>query len=185
MIFEYILKNHGLDPKKDLNIIQNIDFGITAEAFSSGKGDYTIEFEPAAESLELEGKGKIVASMGVESGMVPYTAFSAKKSYIEKNQDTIQKFTYAIQDGLDYVNRHSPSEIAKVIQPQFEETDLETITKIVERYYEQDTWKEDTIFEKKSFDLLQDILIEAGELDKEVPYEKLVTTQYSKEASDW
>lgn len=182
MIFEYILKNHGLDPKKDLTIIQNIDFGITAEAFLSGQGDYTIEFEPAAESLEMEGKGKIIASMGLESGMVPYTAFSAKKSYIEKNADTIQKFTYAIQEGLDYTNSHSPAEIAKVIQPQFEETDLETITKIVERYYEQDTWKENTIFEKKSFDLLQDILRQAGELDQEVPYERLINTEYAKEA---
>lgn len=185
MIFEYILKNHGLDPKKDLTIIQNIDFGITAEAFLSGQGDYTIEFEPAAESLEMGGKGKIIASMGLESGMVPYTAFSAKKSYIEKNADTIQKFTYAIQEGLDYTNSHSPAEIAKVIQPQFEETDLETITKIVERYYEQDTWKENTIFEKKSFDLLQDILRQAGELDQEVPYEKLINTEYAKEAASY
>lgn len=182
MVFEYILKKNGLDPKTDLNIIQNIDFGLTSQAFSSGEGDYTIEFEPAATALELEGVGKVVASLGVESGKVPYTAFSAKKSYIEKNPEIIQGFTNAIQKGLDYVTSHTPKEIAEVIQPQFAETDKEKLIMIVTRYYEQDTWKEDLIFEEKSLTLLQDILDEAGELSKRVPYEDIITTDFAKKA---
>lgn len=182
MIFEYILTQKGIDPNKDMNIVKNIDFGYTAEAFSSGEGDYTVEFEPAAEALELEGKGKIVASLGVESGMVPYTAFSAKKSYIKKNPETIQSFTNAIQKGIDYVATHSPEEIAKVIQPQFKETDSKVLEAIVERYYQQDTWKEDTVFKEESFTLLQDILKKSKVLEQTVPYEDLVTTKYSEEA---
>lgn len=182
MIFEYILTQKGIDPDKDMNIVKNIDFGYTAEAFSSGEGDYTVEFEPAAEALELEGKGKIVASLGVESGMVPYTAFSAKKSYIKKNPETIQSFTNAIQKGIDYVATHSPEEIAKVIQPQFKETDSKVLEAIVERYYQQDTWKEDTVFKEESFTLLQDILKKSKVLEQTVPYEDLVTTKYSEEA---
>ena len=182
MIFEYILTQKGIDPDKDINIVKNIDFGYTAEAFSSGEGDYTVEFEPAAEALELEGKGKIVASLGVESGMVPYTAFSAKKSYIKKNPETIQSFTNAIQKGIDYVATHSPEEIAKVIQPQFKETDSKVLEAIVERYYQQDTWKEDTVFKEESFTLLQDILKKSKVLEQTVPYEDLVTTKYSEEA---
>lgn len=182
MIFEYILTQKGIDPDKDMDIVKNIDFGYTAEAFSSGEGDYTVEFEPAAEALELEGKGKIVASLGVESGMVPYTAFSAKKSYIKKNPETIQSFTNAIQKGIDYVATHSPEEIAKVIQPQFKETDSKVLEAIVERYYQQDTWKEDTVFKEESFTLLQDILKKSKVLEQTVPYEDLVTTKYSEEA---
>lgn len=182
MIFEYILTQKGIDPDKDMNIVKNIDFGYTAEAFSSGEGDYTVEFEPAAEALELEEKGKIVASLGVESGMVPYTAFSAKKSYIKKNPETIQSFTNAIQKGIDYVATHSPEEIAKVIQPQFKETDSKVLEAIVERYYQQDTWKEDTVFKEESFTLLQDILKKSKVLEQTVPYEDLVTTKYSEEA---
>ena len=182
MIFEYILTQKGIDPDKDMNIVKNIDFGYTAEAFSSGEGDYTVEFEPAAEALELEGKGKIVASLGVESGMVPYTAFSAKKSYIKKNPETIQSFTNAIQKGIDYVATHSPEEIAKVIQPQFKETDSKVLEAIVERYYQQDTWKEDTVFKEESFTLLQDILKKSKVLEQTVPYDDLVTTKYSEEA---
>ena len=182
MIFEYILTQKGIDPDKDINIVKNIDFGYTAEAFSSGEGDYTVEFEPAAEALELEGKGKIVASLGVESGMVPYTAFSAKKSYIKKNPETIQSFTNAIQKGIDYVATHSPEEIAKVIQPQFKETDSKVLEAILERYYQQDTWKEDTVFKEESFTLLQDILKKSKVLEQTVPYEDLVTTKYSEEA---
>ena len=182
MVFEYILKKNGIDPTKDLTIVQNIDFGLTAQAFASGQGDYTIEFEPGATSLETEGAGTVVASLGVDSGKVPYTAYSAKKSYLEKHPDTIQKFVNAIQKGLDYVNSHTPEEIAKVIQPQFKETELVTITAIVTRYYEQDTWKVNLIFEEESFTLLQNILEEAGVLKERVPYEELVTTTFAKEA---
>lgn len=183
MVFEYILKKNGLDPKADLSIDQSINFGLTAAAFTSNDADYTVEFEPFATGLEVEGSGYVVASLGEDSGYVPYTAYSAKKSYMEQNPELIQSFTNAIQRGLDYVNSHSSEEIAKVIQPQFKETDLEKITLIVERYKAQDTWKGDTVFEKESFELLQNILEEAGELDARVPYETLVTTDFAKEAA--
>lgn len=182
MVFEYILKKQGMSPTEDINIVQNIDFGLTSQAFASGQGDYTMEFEPAATALELEGVGKVVASLGVESGKVPYTAFSAKKSYIEKNPEVIQKFTNAIQRGMDYVGSHTPEEIAKAIAPQFKETDEKTLVMLVTRYYEQDTWKDNLIFEEESLTLLQDILEEAGELQKRVPYEDVITTKYAKEA---
>lgn len=183
MLLEYILKKNGIDPKKDLEIVQNIDFGSTAAAFSSGIGDFTAEFEPTATSLETSGTGYVVASLGVDSGYVPYTAYSARKSYIEKNPEIIQSFTNAIQKGIDYVNTHTSEEIAQVIAPQFTESDVATITKIVTRYKDQDTWKSDTIFEKKSFELLIDILKSSGELSEDVPYDKLVDTSFAKKAA--
>ncbi len=125
----------------------------------------------------------MVASLGTDSGYVPYTAYSAKSSYIKEHAQTLQAFTNALQKGMDYVNSHSPEEIAKVIQPQFEETDLETITTIVKRYADQDTWAETLIFSEDSFNLLQNILEEAGELEKRVPYEDLVTTEFAEKAA--
>ena len=183
MVFEYILKQNGIDPETDLEINQNIDFGSTAAAFSEGQGDFTVEFEPGATTLESEGKGYVVASLGEDSGYVPYTAFSAKQSYIDENPDVIQGFTNALQKGMDYVQDHTPEEIAAVIEPQFPETDLETITTIVTRYYDQDTWKSNLIFEESSFDLLQDILESAGELEERVPYDDLVTTKFAAAAA--
>lgn len=182
MVFEYILKQNGIDPDKDLEINQNIDFGSTAAAFSEGQGDFSVEFEPHATSLEKAGKGYVIASLGEDSGYVPYTAFCAKGSYIEENPDVIQSFTNALQKGMNYVQSHTPEEIAKAIAPQFEETDIDTITTIVTRYYDQDTWKSDLIFEKESFDLLQDILDSAGELSKRAPYKDLVNTEFAKKA---
>lgn len=182
MVFEYILKQNGLDPAKDLSIDQSIDFGSTAAAFSGGKGEFTVEFEPAATTLEKNGDGYVVASLGVDSGYVPYTSYSAKTSYIEKHPEIIQAFTDGLQKGVDYVNSHTAEEIAKVIQPQFKENDLDTITTIVERYQSQDTWKENLVFEKESFELLQDILESAGELEERADYDDLVTTVYAKEA---
>lgn len=183
MLFEYILKKNNISPIDDLNILQNVDFGSTAAAFTSGIADYTVEFEPAATLLEQQKEGYVVASLGTDSGYVPYTAYCANKSYIKKHPDIIQGFTNAIQKGLDYVNSHTSKEIAEVIAPQFPETDLATITTIVDRYKSQDTWKEDTIFEQNSFELLKDILKQAGELGKDVPYEQLVTTEYSRKAA--
>ena len=183
MVFEYILKENGLDPASDLEINQSIDFGSTAAAFTDSEADYTVEFEPHATSLEAEGKGYVVASLGEDSGYVPYTAFCAKQSFIKENEAAIQGFTNALQKGMDYVNSHTPEEIAKVIQPQFKETDLDTIVTIVTRYYEQDTWKSDLVFEKESFELLQDILDSAGELETRAPYKDLVTTKFAEEAA--
>ena len=183
MVFEYILKKNGIDPAKDLTIDQSISFGLTAAAFTSNDSDYTVEFEPFATALEQEGNGYVVASLGKDSGYVPYTAYSAKKSYLEKHPEIIQRFTNAIQKGLDYVNTHSAAEIAETIKPQFQETDTEKIKIIVERYKEQDTWKGNTVFEKESFELLENILEEAGELDTRVPYEDLVNTGFAKEAA--
>lgn len=184
MVFEYILKQNGIDPFKDLTIDQSIDFGSTAAAFSSGLGDFSVEFEPAATALEQEGTGFVVASLGVDSGYVPYTSYSAKTSYMEENPEIIQKFTNALQKGLDYVQKHSPEEIAAVIAPQFPENDLETITTIVSRYHTQDTWKANLIFEKESFELLQDILDTAGELNQRVDYENLVNTKFAEAAQN-
>ena len=185
MVFEYILKKNGIDPQKDLTIDQSIDFGSTAAAFTGDdSAAYTVEFEPSATILEKEGAGYVVASLGEASGYVPYTSYSAKASYMKENPEIIQKFTDALQKGMDYVQSHTPEEIAEVIAPQFKETDLETITAIVKRYYDQDTWKENLIFEKDSFELLQDILEDAGELTDRTAYENLVHTEYAQKACE-
>ncbi len=183
MVFEYILRKNNIDPAADLRIDQSIDFGSTAAAFSGGDADFTVEFEPHATLLEQKGDGYVVASLGEDSGYVPYTAFSAKKSYIEKNGNVIQAFTNALQKGMDYVQSHSPEEIADVIAPQFAETDKQALVTIVARYYDQDTWKDNLIFEKESFDLLQNILEDSKVLSERVPYENLVNTSFAETAA--
>lgn len=185
MVFEYILKQNGIDPTTDLTIIDNIDFGYTAAAFTgSTEYDYTVEFEPSATALESEGDYYVVASLGIDSGYVPYTAFCAETSYIEENPDIIQAFTNAIQMGINFCNQASAAEIAEIISPQFSETDLETITTIVARYDEQDTWKDTLVFEEDAFELLQDILDSAGQLSGRVDYDELVITDYAINASE-
>ena len=181
MVFEYILKQNGITPS-DVNIVQNIDFGSTAAAFSGGQGDFTVEFEPHASLSEQQGAGYVVASLGEASGYVPYTAYCVRKSYLNDHQTIIQGFTNAIQKGLDYVNSHSAEEIAHVISPQFTDTDEKTIATIVDRYKQQNTWNDNTIFRQESFDLLQDILMDANELEERVPYEDLIITRFSENA---
>lgn len=183
MVFEYILRKNGILPS-EVNIDQSIDFGSTAAAFSGGQGSFSVEFEPHATALEQKGDGYIVASLGVDSGYVPYTGFFAKLSYLDANSGTVQSFTDALQRGMDYVNSHTAEEIAAVIAPQFAETELETITTIVNRYLTQDTWKTDLIFTEEAFLLLQNILEESGELPERVPYEELVTTEYAGKAAE-
>ena len=185
MVFEYVLAQKGID-KKDVNINQSIDFGSTAAAFSGGQGDYTIEFEPSATLLEQKGDGYVVASVGTESGYVPYTSYSVKQSYLKTHGATVEKFTKALQKGMDFVQTHTPEEIAEVIAPQFAETELETITAIVRRYYAL-VWgnpdADEGTIEGNIGRSPKDILEQAGELEKKAPYKTLVTTKYAEEAA--
>lgn len=183
MVFEYILSQNNIN-KSDLTIDQSIDFGSTAAAFSGGQGDFTLEFEPHATALEEKGDGYVVASLGEASGYVPYTSFSAKKSFMEANPDIISAFTKALQKGMEYCDTHTPAEISKVIKPQFPETDLSTIETIVSRYATQDTWKTDLVFTEDAFLLLENILMDAGELQSPLPYEDLVNTTFAEQVAN-
>lgn len=182
MVLEYILKKNNLIPYEDMEIITNLAFTATAGSFVSGTGDYTVEFEPSASTIENEGRGYVIASLGTSSGKVPYTNYMATKEYIEKNPEAIQKFTNAIYKGQLWVKDHSPEEIAEVIKPQFVDTDQALLAQIVKRYKDQDTWKYDPVFEEKSLNLLQNILESAGELDKRVDYNTLANTDFAKKA---
>lgn len=182
MVLEYVLKQKGLEIGKDVEIINNISFESTAGAFSADIGDYTVEFEPTASNLEASGKGHVVASLGTESGYVPYTVYMARKSYMVDNADTIQKFTNAIYKAQLWTDSHTSEEIAEAISSFFTESDKETLTKIVERYKSQDTWKTNPIFEENSLNLIEDIMENGNELEKRVPYSDLITTDFAEKA---
>ena len=182
MTLEYIIRKNGLTPGKDVNVDTAVQFNLMAGAFTGGQGDYVTLFEPTATMMEKEGKGYILASLGKESGEIPYTAYFAKKSYIEKNKDTIQKFTNAIYKGQLWVDSHTPEEIAKVIKPSFPDTEESLLAKVAKNYKDYDAWNKEPILKKESLDLLQKVMQEAGELKKTAEYDKLVNTEFAKEA---
>lgn len=176
MVGEYVLKKHGIDPKTDLNLIQNVDFANIAPAFASGTGDFVQLFEPTASVFEKEGKGHIVASFGTESGHVPYTTFMAKQSFMKENKQAIEKFTRAIYKAQVWVKSHSAKEIAEVIKPQFEDTDLAIIETVVDRYKSQGSYATDPVLDEEEWNNLQNIMKKAGELPKRADYKTLVNT---------
>lgn len=182
MVLEYILKKNGLDPKKDLEIITNLDLSATAGAFVAGTGAYTTEFEPGATTLEADGNGYVVASLGVDSGYVPYTVYITTESAIAEKRDLMQGFTNAIYKGQKWVEEHTAAEIAEVIHPQFAETDMDMLTKIIERYQSQDTWKTDPIFSEDALRLIEDILREGGQYDGELEYSAIANTELAQKA---
>lgn len=184
MTFEYLLKEKGIDPKNDLNLDDSIQFSLMAGAFSGSDAEYVTLFEPTASMIEQEQKGYILASIGLESGEIPYTAYCAKKSYIGENEDVIQRFTNAIQKGLTWVNEHSAEEVAKSILDAFPDTDLPLLTTVVQRYKDIDSWKTNSVLEQSDFDKLQTIMESAGELNKKAPYEKVVNNQYAEVAKN-
>ena len=174
MTLEYALKENGIDPKKDVNINTSIEFASMGGAFIGGEGDFVTLFEPNALELEKEGYGYVVASLGELGGIVPYTSYSARISYIEENKELIEDFTKAIQKGINYVHNHSDEEVAKAIVDQFPDTSVKDIAKVVKRYRDIDAWPETTEFSEDSFNHLQDIMIDYGAIDKKVPYAKLM-----------
>lgn len=174
MTLEYALKENGINPKKDVNINTSIEFASMGGAFIGGEGDFVTLFEPNALELEKEGYGYVVASLGELGGIVPYTSYSARISYIEENKELIENFTKAIQKGIDYVHNHSDEEVAKAIINQFPDTSIEDIAKVVKRYRNIDAWPKTTEFSEDSFNHLQDIMIDYGAIDEKAPYAKLM-----------
>ncbi|MTH54458.1 PhnD/SsuA/transferrin family substrate-binding protein [Bacillus mangrovi] len=183
MAGEFVLKKNGIDPQKDLNLIQNIDFANVANAFASGTGDYVQLFEPTASLFEKEGKGHIVASFGTESGLVPYTTFMTKKSFIDEKGDAVQKFTNALQKAQTWVEDHSAKETAAAIEEFFEDTDPELIETVVNRYKEQGSFAQNGILDEAEWENLQTIMEEAGELPKHIDHRTLVNTSFAEKAA--
>ncbi|NMH67236.1 ABC transporter substrate-binding protein [Bacillus sp. RO3] len=184
MVGEFVLKQNGIDPQNDLNLIQNIDFANIAGAFASGTGDYVQLFEPTASIFEQEGKGHIVASFGTESGHVPYTTFMAKDSYMNENKDTVEKFAKALYKAQQWVEENSARDIAKVIEPYFEDTELSLIETVVDRYKSQGSYATDPILDEEEWNNLQNIMDEAGELPQSVNHEILVNTSIAEKVSE-
>ena len=174
MTLEYILTKNGINPKKDVTLDTSVAFSAMQGAFIGGTGDFVSLFEPNATKIEQEGYGYIVASLGELGGVVPYTAYNARISYIKNNPDVIEKFTKAIQKGLDYVNTHTSIEIAEVIKDEFPDTSVSDLATVIERYKSVDTWPKTTVFTEESFDHLQDIMINAGELKEKVSFNELI-----------
>lgn len=180
MTLEYVVKQHGLTPGVDVIFDDSIQFSAMAGAFTSGTGDYVALFEPTASALEMEGAGYIVASVGAESGEIPYTAYFAQKSFLEKNEKLIQKFTGAIAKGLTWVQEHTAAEIAKVIQPAFPDTDLKTLETVIQNYKDIDAWCTTPVMKEEAFEKLQTVMQEAGELEKTAPFTQIVDNSFAE-----
>ena len=149
MTLEYVLRKNGLDPKKDVVLDDSIKFDLMAGAFTSGTADYVTLFEPTASLTQNENKGYIVASVGEAAGEIPYTAYFAKKSYIENNKETIQKFTNAIYKGQKWVKENSSEDIAKVVQSFFPDTDITLLSKVIQNYKDIDAWNDTPVLKEE------------------------------------
>ena len=182
MTFEYVLKLNGIDPQKDLVLDDSIKFDLMAGAFAGGDAEYVTLFEPTASLTEQAGKGYIVASVGKASGNIPYTAYFAKKSYISDNEDVIQKFTDSIYKGQLWVKEHTPREIAEAIIDFFPDTNIDILETVVKRYKDIDAWSETPVLTEESFNLLQKVMTEAGELSQKADYSKVINNKYANEA---
>lgn len=187
MTLEYVLKNQGLTLGEDMAegetyVRTDVQFAAMGGAFVGGEGDFVTLFEPTATQLEEKNEGYIVASIGELSGEIPYTAYSALNSYMEKNPTIIQRFTNAIYKGQQYVKDHTAEEIAELIAPQFKEMDKSELITVIQRYKDNDTWCTDPILREESLNRLMEVMILAGELTEKPPYKDLVTTTFAEES---
>lgn len=181
MTLQYVLRNHGLSTETDLNFDSSISFDAMTGAFVGGTGDYVTVFEPTATTLELEGKGYVVASVGEATDEIPFTAFFAKKSYIDNNPEIIKKFVNAIYKGQVWVQEHSANEIAEAIISSFPDTDKNILVKVIERYKSIDAWSSTPVMTEDAFNRLQQVMTEAKELEKAAPYSKIINNTFSEE----
>ena len=182
MALEYVIKKNGMNPQTDMVLDDSIKFDLMAGAFTGGDAEYVTLFEPTASMTEAAGKGYIVAAVGEAAGEIPYTAYFAKKSYIEANSDIIQKFTNAVYEGQKWVASHTAREIAEVVVEFFPDTDLDMLEKSIQSYIDIDAWNDTPVMTEESFELLQTVMTEAGELSQKAPYDKIINNKYAENA---
>ena len=182
MTLEYVLKKNGINPETDLVLDDSIKFDLMAGAFAAGNADYVTLFEPTASLTENEEKGYIVASVGEEAGEIPYTAYFAKKSYIENNEQLIQDFTDAIYEGQKWVKEHTSREIAEVVRDFFPDTSIDLLETAIQSYKDIDAWNDTPILQEEAFNRLQEVMTMAGELEIQAPYNEIVNNKYAEEA---
>lgn len=181
MTFEYMLNELGLYNGTDVTLNFDVQFNLMTSAFIGGTADYCTVFEPTASEYQSEGKWHIVASVGEQSGEIPYTSFIALDSYLSSNKDTVKGFLRALKKAFEFLNSHTEKEVAEAIVKQFPSTTITSLEASVKSYKKIDAWKNDMTATEKSFDRLQSIMINAGELSEKVAFDKLVDNSFVKE----
>ncbi len=172
MTFEYALKEQGVTATLNYDVA----FNMMTAAFESGVADYCTMFEPGASEYQAQGKGYIVASVGQESGEVPYTCFMAKQSYIDSNPQKIEGFLRAVTRAIKYVNETDSAIVAEQLVPYFDGTSVNSLKVSLDSYKSIDAWVTDMAMEESAFTRLQDIIESAGELERRVDFDELVLT---------
>lgn len=182
MTLEYVLNQHGLYDGVNITLNHDVEFALMGAAFQSGQGDYTTLFEPTASDFEAENIGNIVASIGADSGSVPYTCFVAEKSYLEENAELCEGFVRAIYKAIAYMQANDSNVVATVLAPQFEGTSELQIANAVDSYLAIGAWQNDMSMTLESWNNLLAIMDNAGELKKgtEADYDKLVDNAISE-----
>lgn len=178
MTFEYILDQNSVNATLNFDVA----FDLMTGAFEAGTADYCTMFEPVASEYQAAGKGYIVASVGEASGEVPYTCFIAKKTWIDKNEETVRGFLRAVTKAISYAQTGDTAEMAKSLTGQFPSTSEASIIKSIESYRGIDAWVSDMVMTEDSFERLQDIIDNAGELPGRADFDKLVDNTYAREA---
>ncbi len=182
MTLEYVLKQNGLTPGEDVEVISNIQFNLIGGAFESGTGDYVALFEPNASQFEAAGKGYIVTNIGVDSGEVPYTAFMVRQETIQDDPEFVEAFVRAIYRAQKWVQTAPAEEIAEAMLPFFPDSELETLTAVAVSYRETDSWAQTPVMSEESFTRLQDIVEGAGELTTRIALTDLVDNSFAQAA---
>lgn len=180
MTLEYVLNKHGLYDGVNVTLNYDIAFNLQAGAFESGTGDYTTLFEPTASDFCLAGKGFNVASVGKDSGDVPYTCFVATKSFIGDNEELLKGFVKALRRAKAFMDTHEPSEVAEALLPQFDGTSKAQLENAVKSYLEIGAWSDDLVMSRDSFERLQDIMENAGELSLRASFDEVVFNDIAK-----
>lgn len=185
MTLEYVMRQNNVIPGKDATVDTTVQFNMMAGAFTGGNGDFVTLFEPTATEIELAGKGYVLASIGQESGEIPYTAYFASQTYIADHKDVIQKFTNAVAKGQKWVQEHSAEEIATAIADQFPDTDIKVLTSVAQRYKDIDAWNATPVMKQEALERLETVMETAGQLQHEqwVDFNRLVDNTYAEKAA--
>ena len=184
LYLEAALRQNGLDPQKDVKLMNNVGIPARVGSWLAGQNQYAIFIEPDASQLELDGKAHFLASIGETVGMADYTTFMATDKYIRENPETIQNWTNAIYKGMKWTASAPIPDLVKTLEEFFPGVDPKALTGGAERYRRLKIWKTSPVIDPPAMEKFQDILVQGHVLDaaKRVKFQDLIITEFANKA---
>tara|TARA_B100001250_G_scaffold414607_1_gene454525 strand:+ start:32502 stop:33389 length:888 start_codon:yes stop_codon:yes gene_type:complete len=127
--------------------------------------------------LEIDGHGKIIASIGEIIGPVAFSTLCAEEKLIKS--ETGKKITLAFEKSKKWVQNTDPKEVANSVHSYFKDFQLDSISNAIKDYQNLGNWNSDIEISDLEYEKAQEVFQFSNLISKNYSKDKVVL--YSKD----